>query len=184
MSKMQQRGYGRCSVGVLKTFPKKNKLINFISPLPENKKIKHLIKSCLKSNHSTVTTLQYNYVTRDHREVKLSVTINRANPHPLLTPIHVPQVEVIAGAILPMSTHVAYELPHNVLTMHYFALLPLGADRTRLFHAHLRNFAKTPVLDVVAARAMTYVAGQDRDIIESLVPYDVHTEVSLRQDIP
>lgn len=126
--------------------------------------------------------LQFGASTQQSDGVECTVTIHRADPNPLLQPIHVPHVTAIAGAKLPMSAYTHFSLPNSATNGNYHALLPLGPDRTRWFWSHLRNYATAPALDFIARIAMNAVVQQDADIIHALQPFAVGQEVSLGSD--
>lgn len=127
--------------------------------------------------------LQFDEVKRTDTEVEVRVSINRNNPHPLLSAIHQPKVEVTCRGMLPLTAAVSFDLPYNVSTKHFFSICPIAADRSRLFYTHIRNFARVPLLDTFAAKSMKYVAGQDQWIIERLRPDLIEKEISLGQDL-
>ena len=81
----------------------------------------------------------------------------------------VAEMGVTTSAHLPMTANVAYELPNNTRAAQYFTLLPLSADKTRVFCAHTRNFARAPALDFLAKSAMKYVVGDGESFQQQLV---------------
>lgn len=94
------------------------------------------------------------------------------------------KVESVAVMHLPATSLIRFAMPNGWRLATLNSVVPMDDNRTLLRWCQMRNFMTAPCIDPLVKLGMHNILGEDKRVLESLIPHETDIEVSVRADLP